>query len=517
MNPALRPAASVIAVHRGSPDLLLWVRRSEANPFLGGFHSFPGGRWAKEDGPMPEDPEAALPTMARCAARELFEETGLLVGFRGTPPALEEQRRVRQLVLDGALEFWPTVKAWGLAFDDSAYVPCGRWITPHFSRARFNTQFFLVLVEGSPPEVDVWPGELESGGWMDPRAALREWEEERIVLAMPTLHTIRVLAEGSHGLPDRLHAIPEANGVPSRHVHVRPAITMVPLRTETIPPATHTNAVVVGDGDVVIIDPGTDAPDELEALDRVVEEALQPGGRVLAVLLTHDHRDHMGGVAAVRALYDAPVWAHLLVSDSLPVDRALAEGDVIEIPGRHPRRLRVLETPGHARAHLAFFEETSATVIAGDLVSGPSTIVIASPDGNLRAYLDSLERVRALGARTLVPGHGPPNRGVDALLAERIEHRRMRERRVLDALAGGALDLTALRQRVYADTPGADPGLAAKTLEAHLEKLEEEGRVRREGSRVALAGESGAAPAAGERGAAPAAREPGDPAGGRDG
>jgi glyoxylase-like metal-dependent hydrolase (beta-lactamase superfamily II)/8-oxo-dGTP pyrophosphatase MutT (NUDIX family) len=437
---------------------------------------------------MPDDPEAALPTMARCAARELFEETGLLHGFHGTAPPPDEQRRVRAAVLEGSILFWPTVKEWGLELDQSTYIPCGRWITPHFSRARFNTQFFLLRVEGTPPEVDVWPGELESGGWVDPKDALREWEEERIVLAMPTFYTIRVLAEGSHDLPARLHAIPEANGVPSRHVHVRPAITVVPMRTETIPPATHTNAVVIGDGDVVIVDPGTGAADDLEALHRVVTDALGPGGRVRAVLLTHAHRDHIGGVAAVRERYSAPVWAHALVSDQVPVDLAMVEGDVIELPGRHPRRIRVLETPGHARAHLSFFEETSATVIAGDLVSGLSTVVIAPPDGDMRAYVESLERVRSLGARTLVPGHGPPNRGVDQLLAERIEHRLLRERRVLDALAAGPLDLTALRQRVYADTPDADPRLAGMTLEAHLEKLVDEGRVHREGARIALAG-----------------------------
>ena len=498
LGPALRPAASVIAVRRGSPDLLLWVRRSEANPFLGGFHSFPGGRWAKEDGPMPDDPEAALPTMARCAARELFEETGLLHGFRGALPALDEQRRVRKAVLDGSMLFWPTVKEWGLDFDQSSYVPCGRWITPHFSRARFNTQFFLLLFEGTPPEVDVWPGELESGGWIDPRVALREWEDEKIVLAMPTLYTIRVLAEGSHGLPGRLHAIPEANGVPSRHVHVRPAITMIPMRTETIPPATHTNAVVVGDGDVVIVDPGSDAEDDLEALHRVVEEHLGPGGRVRSVLLTHAHRDHIGGVEAVRKRYGAPVWGHALVGDRVPLDLVMVDGDVIDLPGRNHRLLRVMETPGHSRSHLAFFEEESRTLVAGDLVSGLSTVVIAPPDGDMRAYLKSLERVRALGARTLVPGHGPPNRGVDQMLAERIQHRALRERRVLESLADGPLAQDALRVCVYADTPEADPRLAALTLEAHLAKLEGEGRVRRDGGLVALAGggsrESGDAP-----------------------
>ena len=485
-RPELRPAASVIAVRRGSPDLLLWVRRSEANPFLGGFHSFPGGRWAKEDGPMPDDPEAALPTMARCAARELFEETGLLHGFRGLAPALDEQRRVRAAVLDGSLLFWPTVKEWGLEFDLASYIPCGRWITPHFSRARFNTQFFWLDVEGTPPEVDVWPGELESGGWIDPKVALEEWEEERIVLAMPTLYTIRVLAEGSHGLPDRLHAIPEANGVPSRHVHVRPAITMIPMRTETIPPATHTNAVVVGDGDVVIVDPGSDAGDDLEALHRVVTESLGPGGRVRAVLLTHAHRDHIGGVDAVRKRYEAPVWGHALIAERVPLDLTMVDGDVIDLPGRSHRRLRVLETPGHSRSHLAFFEEESRTVIAGDLVSGLSTVVIAPPDGDMRAYLDSLERVRALGARTLVPGHGPPNRGVDQMLAERIQHRAQRERRVLESLADGPLDKNALRTCVYADTPDADPRLAALTLDAHLAKLEGEGRVRHEDGRIVL-------------------------------
>ncbi|HEU5310903.1 MAG TPA: MBL fold metallo-hydrolase, partial [Candidatus Eisenbacteria bacterium] len=385
MKPPLRPAASLIAVHRES-ERLLWVRRSEANPFLGGFHSFPGGRHSAEDGPLSEDSDSAphLVTMARCAARETFEETGLLVGFIGSPPPRAEQERVRREVLAGA-PFWTAVESWGLTFEPSSLVPCGRWITPHFSRARFNTNFFLHEASTVEPP-DVWPGELESGAWVDPKEALHLWEEDQIVLAMPTLHTIQVLAAGMHGLPARLHEIPEANGVASRCVHVRPAITMIPLRTDTIPPATHTNAVVVGDGDVVIVDPGTPDHDELIGLDRVVKEALQPGGRVLAVLLTHRHRDHVAGVEVVRERYRAPVWAHHLVGDRVWLDRELHEGEVIELSGRHPRRLRVLETPGHSRSHLAFHEETSNTLIAGDLVSGLGTVVIDPPEGDLRDY-----------------------------------------------------------------------------------------------------------------------------------
>ena len=483
MSEKLRPAASVIAIQRGNPLRILWVRRAENNPFLGGFHSFPGGRLAREDGPTDGGPDAYLRTMARCAARETFEETGLLIGWSGPTPALEERERVRREVLEGRMEFRDAAEKWGLTFDPSVYIPCGRWITPHFSRARFDTNFFLIDAPGAAGP-DVWPGELESGEWVVPADALRLWDEDRIVLAMPTLHTIRVLAEGDHDLPARLHEIPEANGVPSRHVHVRPGITMVPLRTDTIPPATHTNAVVVGDGDVVVIDPGSADVEELDALHRVIGEALLPGKKVLAILLTHRHRDHLAGVDSLRARYGAPVWGHPLAADRVTIDRPLREGERIELEGRHPRRLRVLETPGHSRSHLAFLEETSKTLIAGDLVSGLGTVVIDPPEGNMQDYLVSLERVRSLGVTALIPGHGPPHRGVERLLVALLEHRRMREGRLLRALADGPLDEETLQERVYADTPEAAPDLAAKTLRAHLEKLLEEGRIRRAGGQI---------------------------------
>lgn len=490
MQVALRPAASSIVICRGDGRegslRLLWVRRSEANPFLGGFHSFPGGRHAREDGALGPNETENLLVMKRSAVRENFEETGLLLGFPGTPPPLDELRRLRNAVLDGTEEFWPAVATWGVRFDPDAYVWCGRWITPHFSRARFNTNFFLIDLPGMPAP-DVWPGELESGGWVDPREALRLWERDEIVLAMPTLYTIRVLAEGGHDLPGRLHGIPEANGVPSRQVHVRPGITMVPLKTETLPPATHTNAVVVGEREIVIVDPGTADAGELEALGATVREAMGTEGRVVAVLVTHAHRDHVAGVRATAERYGAPVWGHEGIRERVPIDRALREGDVIELGGPPARRLRVLETPGHARAHLAFYEETSRTAIVGDLVSGLGTVVIDPPDGNLIAYLASLERIRGLDLRTLVPGHGPPNRGVDRALATLIEHRRMREGRVLRALAKGPLSLEDLRIQTYADTPDADPRLAARSLAAHLEKLAVEGKAVVEGDKARLA------------------------------
>ncbi len=483
--PPLRPAASLILVSRNPRLRVLWVQRAEANPFLGGFHSFPGGRVAGEDGPTEEG--ALELTMLRCAVRETFEETGLFVGIQGPAPALDAQRLLREEVLNGNVEFWPSIERLGLSLDRPVFENAGRWITPPFSRMRFNTMFFVAELQ-HPSAPDVWPGELHSGEWIEPEEALRLWEEDRVALAMPTLHTFQVLAGGAADLAARLRGIPEANGVPSRHVILHPGIVMVPLRTETLPPATHTNAVVVGDREVVIVDPGTADPADLVPLHEVVDAAIENGGSVKAILLTHRHRDHMLGVDRVRERYKAPVWGHASIADRTRIDRELAGGEGIDLDGPHPRRLLAIATPGHAASHIAFLEERSRTLIAGDLVSTLGTVVINPPDGNMGDYMRSLARVRGLNASVLIPGHGPPSRGVDHLIEALIEHRRAREERIVRALEGGPMTEGALREEVYKDTPGAAAALAARTLEAHLIKLEEEGKVRRDGGRVALGG-----------------------------
>jgi glyoxylase-like metal-dependent hydrolase (beta-lactamase superfamily II)/8-oxo-dGTP pyrophosphatase MutT (NUDIX family) len=487
--PPLRPAASVILVTRDPKLRVLWVLRAEANPFLGGFHSFPGGRLSREDGGTDTD-EALVRSMMRCAVRETFEETGVFVGLTGTPPPLEAQRLLREQVLNGNAEFWASIERLGMALDPDPLEAAGRWVTPPFARARFDTIFFLAEVDRALP-ADVWPGELESGGWIEPGEALEMWDRDEVTLAMPTLHVFQVLAaeEGrppSTGLARRLSAVPEANRVPSRHVIIHPGIVMVPLRTETLLPATHTNAVVVGDREMAIIDPGTAVPEDLAPLYEVVDGVIARGGRVKTILLTHRHKDHLMGADGARLKYGAPVWGHPSIADRVKLDRELREGDKLELDGAHPRRLVTYATPGHSSSHFAFLEETSRTLISGDLVSTLGTVIINPPDGNMADYMRSVERIRELGATALVPGHGPPSRGVEPLLAQLLAHRHEREAKVLRALAGGPLTEDALREEVYKDTPGAAATLAARTLEAHLIKLIEEGRVLREGESISL-------------------------------
>jgi glyoxylase-like metal-dependent hydrolase (beta-lactamase superfamily II)/8-oxo-dGTP pyrophosphatase MutT (NUDIX family) len=439
---------------------------------------------SREDGPT-EGEEAMELAMLRCAVRETFEETGIFVGVLGALPSLEAQRVLREQVLNGNAEFWPSIERLGLTLDRSVFRMAGRWVTPPFSRARFDTMFFLAEL-AAPAEPDVWPGELQAGAWIEPDQALSLWDQDRVTLAMPTLHAIQVIARGTTDLAERLRGVPEAKGVPSRHVIIHPGIVMVPLRTETLPPATHTNAAVIGDREVAIVDPGTADAGDLAPLYEVVDAAIAGGGRVKAILLTHRHKDHLLGADAVRERYGAPVWGEASIGDRVKLDREFREGDSIDLPGPHARRLVTYASPGHARSHFVFLEERSRTLIAGDLVSTLGTVVINPPDGNMGEYLRSLDRIRALRATVLVPGHGPPSRGVDHLFAALLEHRRARESRILRALAGGPMDFEALREEVYKDTPGAAPEWSARTLEAHLEKLVEEGKVRREAERVTL-------------------------------
>ena len=441
---------------------------------------------SREDGPT-EGEEAMELAMLRCAVRETFEETGIFVGVAGPLPSTEAQRLLREQVLNGNAEFWPSIERLGLTLDRSVFRMAGRWVTPPFSRARFDTMFFLAEL-AAPAEPDVWPGELQAGAWIAPEEALSLWDQDRVTLAMPTLHAIQVIARGTADLAERLAGVPEAKGVPSRHVIIHPGIVMVPLRTETLPPATHTNAAVIGDREVAIVDPGTADAADLAPLYEVVDAAIAGGGRVKAILLTHRHRDHLLGADAVRERYGAPVWGDASIADRVKLDHALREGNSIDFPGPHARRLVAHASPGHARSHFVFLEERSRTLIAGDLVSTLGTVVINPPDGNMGEYLRSLERIRALRATVLLPGHGPPSRGADHLFAALLEHRRARESRILRALAGGPMAFEALREEVYKDTPGAAPEWSARTLEAHLEKLVEEGKVKRDGERVLLLG-----------------------------
>ena len=265
-------------------------------------------------------------------------------------------------------------------------------------------------------------------------------------------------------------------------------VRLLALRTPTLPPATATNTLVVGQRRVAVIEPATPFPDQQAALEALLRELQSSGAEVAAILLTHHHMDHVGHAAALRERTGAPIYAHPATAARLDfaVDVAMEDGAQVELGEGFA--LTAMHTPGHAPGHLVFFERSTGLAYAGDMVAGVGTILIdPEDDGDMTAYLGSLERIAAAKPTALVPSHGPVLADPQATLARYRAHRLMREDRILAAIHASPRDLSAVLAEAYADTPPVLWPLAARSLEAHLRKLAAEGRVRRSGDEVVRA------------------------------
>jgi glyoxylase-like metal-dependent hydrolase (beta-lactamase superfamily II) len=226
-----------------------------------------------------------------------------------------------------------------------------------------------------------------------------------------------------------------------------------------------TNTWIVGDGPSIAIDPG---PDDAGHVRVVAREA----GHLAAILLTHDHPDHAPGAAALAEATGAPVYA------ARPPDggQRLRDGQRI-VAG--DMALTAVATPGHSPDHVAFFGDRHRALFTGDAVLGRGTSVIDPPEGDLTAYLRSLQRMRELSPRVLYPGHGPVVFDGPGKLDEYVEHRAAREEQVLAALVSGPRTPEEVVPEIYGDHPAELHELAARSVLAHLIKLESEGRAER--------------------------------------
>lgn len=226
-----------------------------------------------------------------------------------------------------------------------------------------------------------------------------------------------------------------------------------------------TNTWIVGRWPAAVIDPGVDDPAHLA-------EVLEAAGRVGAILLTHDHPDHAPGAATLAVRTGASV----LSAGRVEGRERLRDGEAIRMPGVH---LVTVATPGHTPDHVAFSLPEDRALFTGDTVLGRGTSVIDPPEGDLTPYLRSLHRLREVEPRTIYPGHGPVVLDALGKLDEYLAHRQMREEQVLAGLAEGPRTPEELVPEIYGDYPVELHPLAARSVLAHLLKLEAEGRVAR--------------------------------------
>ncbi len=539
--PKPRPAATIILLRQARTVRegieVLMLKRTQNAAFLGGAYVFPGGSLdaadadprvlARVTGLSAGEADARLGIPGAlayyvAAVRECFEEAAILLlrDERGNPLDPDRAARLARHRNDPFLEF---IERENLFIPAGELAYYGHWITAPGRSRRFDTRFFVARApegqEGSHDDT-----ETVHSMWVRPQDALERAARNEIDLVFATQTTLKDLSrfEDARKAYEYARAIPEVvtnracralgrdgerifrrgdpqyfeihwcdpeetgtssyeilPGVPKRLDRLVTRLTAPNPGAMTGP---GTNTYLVGTDALAVIDPGPMLESHLE---KILEAA---GGRLRWILCTHTHMDHSPAAAALKAATGAQVLGRPAPAGQDPTfrpDVVLEHGQRIDLGGA---TLRAIHTPGHASNHLCYLLEETRMLFTGDHVMQGSTVVINPPDGNMRAYLASLEALIAEDLAILAPGHGfligEPRRELRRLIA----HRLAREEKVRAALErrGAPSTVEELVPLAYDDVPERMHRWAARSLTAHLDKLVEDGTARVEGERYAL-------------------------------
>ena len=535
-----RAAASLLLLRDGEdgqgPMQVLMLRRAERDGDLrSGAAVFPGGVLDARDrlahglclGPDDAAVSAQLGLAQGgldymvAALRETFEEVGLLLAQGDVDLPL--LRPWRDRLQAGEVGVADLCHQHGLQLDLRGLAYYSHWLTPPGVPKRFDTRFFVALApQGQEAQADL--GEAVELMWLTPAQALAP---ERALKLLPvTQQTLRDLARHASAnqalaaaravrtvpliMPRRAastrglrvvlpHELPyaevarldplgrgdaHADLLPGRAVRLSPRVVRVTAPNPGPMTGPGTNSYLVGSGDDwTAIDPGPEVQGDAAADPHLQALLAAAPGRITRILVTHTHRDHSPAATALAQLTGAPVLGRTALhaewqDPSFAPQRELQDGERLAAGG--DCTLRVVHTPGHASNHLCFLLEEEKTLFTGDHVMQGSTVVINPPDGDMGAYLDSLNSLLELELDWLAPGHGflvaPPQDTLRGLIA----HRLRREAKVVAALQShGPQALLGVLPHVYDDVPAALHGMASRSLLAHLLKLERDGSARR--------------------------------------
>jgi len=500
---APRDASAVILLNQDSSKVL-WAQRSPQLAFLGGWHAFPGGKVEPADTlvKIKNCADESLERFIVAAARECFEEVGVLLARGGERLTRGQRASLHDDLTSGRFSFLEILTDWNLHIDALDFVYAGFWTTPPFSSVRFKTRFFAVVCPEKQTPYDAI-AELENVEFVEPETALDFWRNGRVLISPPVLIALKELSAAAkseenltaserhepENLAPELLEKSRLCGGEIDYIELNPRIICFPLETETLPPATHTNCFIVGKREFIVIDAAARDEAGQRKLFKLIDDLIECGGVCRAIVTSHSHRDHIGGECALRnhllKKYAVRVrlYAHILSLEKLfgvvdeTVEITLNDGDVFNLTDGRGKKfeLKVLHTPGHARGHLAFYDEEFGFLLASDNVLGAGSVLIAPPEGDMIDYLASLERLKNLpNLRFLCGSHGAAVFDAKRKIEDYIAHRLERERKIVEAIENGAKDTSEIVGKVYADLSPDLRKLAEKSVEAHLEKLKTE-------------------------------------------
>ena len=529
----IRPAATLALIRDGDKGLeVLLLQRTWKASFLPGYFVFPGGAVDDADqacrahiaGP---DDSAISQTMSLseggadymvAALRECFEEAGLLLAVKDNGEQIGADHPIhqsRQALFRGdvSLQALCLQQTLILPLDRLAYL--SHWVTPPGPPRRFDTRFFVAVAPDN--QIASHDGEETIDHlWITPQQGLVEYRRGERLFSLPTLRTLQVLDDftnagevmryahanppeplPSEPWPARRHdkAIvlepdapaydearkldPEGAGtthaviIPGEPVEIAAGVIRLTSPNPGVMTGPGTNTYLVGHDRFTVIDPGPENPAHIK---RILELT---GGRVDQVLVTHTHQDHSPATRLLKQrtgcrLIGRAAPAGASQDRSFNPDDEPDHGDLIATDAGI---LKVLHTPGHASNHLCYLLLEQRMLFSGDHIMQGSTVVINPPDGDMKAYMESLYGLLAEPLSSIAPGHGFVMARPEATVDYLITHRLTRERKIARVLKKLApVSLEKLTASAYDDVPAAIHRVAARSALAHLLKLEQEDR-----------------------------------------
>ena len=264
---------------------------------------------------------------------------------------------------------------------------------------------------------------------------------------------------------------------PEEIVQISPLIRRITAGNASVFTGPGTNTYLIGKEEITVLDPGP-------AMDSHIDAITSAEGKIKQIVVTHTHPDHSPGVRLLQERLDVPAYGMLTETSkgqdrSFKPDKILKDGDMFE---ETEFTLKVVHTPGHASNHLCYILEEEEFIFTGDHIMNGSTVVIGPPDGNMKQYLDSLEKLKQFKLSKIAPGHGEVLDSPYEVAEWIINHRLQREEKVATALKEATKgNPETLVSRVYDDVDSSLFPIAKASLLAHLIKLEEDNVASKEG------------------------------------